>query len=557
MTFRGAALSTGDISQIQQLIDDEPGLSRQEIARECCKRFGWQQPGGAFAIRACRALLLRLHRTGRIDLPEPVRRRARPGVGLANRSVEFVFGPRPGWQARVRPGALLVVRPIVEQERAGWRAHMERFHYLGDRALVGESLRYVALLDEELVALLGWCTATLHNGPRERYLGWDVATKRARLHEVVNNARFLILPWIQQRNLASRILAANLRRLSQDWQAVYGHPVLLAETFVDTSRFHGTCYRASNWLPLGPTKGWSKSGSDYSFNGQPKTVFVYPLQRRAPQRLCAAPMAATPSSEGMMMKLDVDKLAIEGKGGLFEVLARVTDQRKARGIRHHLQSILAMAICATLGGARNIASIADWAADQSKKTLIVLGCRRGKAPSERTFRRVLKSVDVREIDDKTGSWVARQLVLWRQALAIDGKTVRGSRDGDHKAVHLLSAVVHGEGLVVAQTRVPGKTNEIKCVEPLFENLDIAGTVVTADALLTQQDIARHLVKEKKADYVFVAKDNQPTLRQDIEALGLESFPPSVHHGGQGPRPDRDAPDLDEHRAQRLPGLPPR
>jgi len=131
---------------------------------------------------------------------------------------------------------------------------------------------------------------------------------------VVNNGRYLILPWVQQPNLASRVLGTNLRRLSNDWQAVYGHPVLLAETFVDQARFRGTCYLASNWVCVGQTKGWSRHGAQYNEHGQPKAVFVYPLQRNALRRL-RAPLAAPDTTGGdKTMTLDVDKLPLDGEG---------------------------------------------------------------------------------------------------------------------------------------------------------------------------------------------------------------------------------------------------
>ena len=429
----------------------------------------------------------------------------------------------------MRADATLLVRPISADEQLGWRAHIQRFHYLGDAALVGESLRYAAYLDGELVALLSWSAATLHNRPRDRYLSWDEATKRANLHWVVNNARFLILPWIRQPHLASRVLGRTLRRLSRDWEQAYGHPVVLAETFVDTSRFRGTCYRASNWLYVGETKGWSKSGGTYRFNGLPKSVWLYPLRHDFKEQLCNRAGVRT-TEEGLMV-LEVEKLPLHGQGGLFEVLCGVPEPRKARGLRHKIQSVLAAAVCATLAGARSITAIAEWAAEQSVDTLKLFGSKRGKPPSERTFRRVLHVVDVGEIDRRTGQWMAQQRQLMAgKGLAIDGKTVRGSRNAGGKALHLLSAITHGDGTVVAQVAVDSKTNEITQVEPLFKDLDIKGAVVTADALLTQKEIARHLVEDKGADYVFTVKDNQPTLRQDIEALNLDAFPPSAHDG---------------------------
>jgi hypothetical protein len=195
-----------------------------------------------------------------------------------------VLGPIP-CLPECQPTGPLVVRPIAKEERLGFRLHMRKYHYLGYQRPVGESLCYAALLGTEVVALLEWGAAVLHNSPRDEYVGWDAATRTRRLPWVVNNRRFLVLPGITQPNLASRVLAANLRRLSEDWVAAYCHPVLLAETFVDASRFKGTCYRASNWLYLGETRGFSRTRAGFTHNGQPKSVFVYPLCRHALSRL--------------------------------------------------------------------------------------------------------------------------------------------------------------------------------------------------------------------------------------------------------------------------------
>ena len=530
MVFRGSVLESADFAKIQRLIDSRPGQSRQEIARHACRVFRWRRANGVWATRAARQLLVRLDGAGLIRLPPARRPQGRPhphalemAAGLVGPASVATEAASPG-----RAGATLLVRPIRAEEQRGWRAHMQRFHYLGDAVLVGESLRYAAYLDGELVALLSWGAAALHNRPRDRYLGWDEATKRTRLHLVVNNARFLILPWIRQPHLASRVLGRTLRRLSRDWEHAYGHPVVLAETFVDPSRFRGTCYRASNWLSVGETKGWSKRGRTYRFHGQPKAVWLYPLRPDCTEQLCnRAPVR--PREEGLMV-LDVEKLPLDGHGGLFDVLCGVPDPRKARGLRHKIQSVLAAAVCATLAGARSMTAIAEWAAEQSGETLTRLGSTRGTPPSERTFRRVLHLVDVGEVDRRTGQWMAQQQLVAGKGLAMDGKTVRGSRNADGHALHLLSAITHGGGTVVAQVPVDSTTNEITQVEPLFKDRDITGAVVTADALLTQKEIARHVVQDKGADYVFTVKDNQPTLRQDIETLQLDAFPPSGHDG---------------------------
>jgi hypothetical protein len=165
---------------------------------------------------------------------------------------------------------------------------VSRYHYLGYERPIGESICYAAFLGNELVALLVWGAAVLHNGPRDRLIGWDAELRARNLLGVANNRRFVILPWIRQPHLATRVLGANLRRLRRDWMALYRHPIWLAETFVDTSRFKGTCYRASNWQHLGQTLGFSRTREGgFAANHCPKAVFIYPLHRRAMEHLRA------------------------------------------------------------------------------------------------------------------------------------------------------------------------------------------------------------------------------------------------------------------------------
>lgn len=511
-------MSERQLARVRVIVEGCVGATRQALARELCRAFRWRRPNGAWAVRSARDVLVRLEEAGLIRLPAPRRSQGRPHSSQVEAAASALCPPLlPEPSGPQGAGGTLVVRPIRFDEVLSFRAHLERFHYLGDGALVGESLRYVAHLDGELVALLSWGAASFRNGPRERYVGWDEATRKANLYLVVNNTRFLILPSGQRPHLASRVLGANLRRLSRDWQALYGHPVVLAETFVDPSRFRGTCYRASNWVSVGDTTGWSKSGRAYRFHGQTKSVWLYPLERNWKEHLHAVGGAAT-GKEGFM-SIDVERLPLDGEGGLFDLLRAVPDSRKRRGVRHKVESLLATALCAVLAGARSFTAMGEWAAEQSRETLLRLGCGRGKAPSERTYRRLFDRIDVEDLDRRTGQWIAQQQRLLRgSGLAMDGKTVRGSGEGGKPALHLLSAIVHGSGTVVAQVGVESKTNEITRVEPLLAGLSIEGVVVTGDALLTQREIARHLVEDKHADYVFAAKDNQPTLRKDIEDL---------------------------------------
>jgi hypothetical protein len=317
----------------------------------------------------------------------------------------------------------------------------------------------------------------------------------------------------------------NLRRLSRDFQEVYGHPVYLAESFVDVSRYRGSCYRAANWRYVGLTSGWSKSNTSYYRNDQPKAVYLYPLRKDAKEILTGDFIAydfGCVQREGIVKQL-ID-FPVEG---LMEEIRKARDPRKARGIRHAVGVVLGIAVCAVLCGARSYRAIGDWAKALREQDLRRFGSRRGTPPSEPTIRRMLQAIDAEEFDERIGRWLLRQQVLAGKGVAIDGKTLRGSRDGEQAAVHLLSAVIHKEGIVVAQQRVDKKTNEITQVQPLFDEMNLEGAVVTADALLTQKDIAEYLVKQKDADYVFTVKGNQPTLRDDIRDLELKKKLPTT------------------------------
>lgn len=424
----------------------------------------------------------------------------------------------------------MIVRPVRCEERARWRALMNAHHYLGFRPIVGQSLWYVAMVEDQWVALLAWGAAALKCGPRDAWIGWTPWLKFRRLHLIANNVRFLVLPQCHRPNLASQILARNLQRLSEDWERYYGHPILLVETFVDAARFRGTCYLAAGWQVLGTTRGFGKHGPGYVAHGQPKLVFVRPLHRQAPQSLTAPFLPPFHSSrkENLFM-LDINRLPLEGEGGLIEMLRTLVDPRKARGIRHPLVTVVAIAVCAALSGARSFNAVAEWAKDLTRETLRRLGSQRWTPPSEPTIRRVLQKLDAERLDAEIGRWLLQQSDVPRPGLSVDGKTLRGAHDAGQAAPHLLCAILHQEGIVVAQRAVREKTNEIPELPHLLAPLPIAGAVVTADAMHAQKETARYVVEQKKADYLFTVKENQPTLRQDIADLHLEAFPPSPHH----------------------------
>ena len=287
LRYRNRDIDEHAIAEVREVVTRTCGLPRAEIALAVCREWGWRKVGGGWAEYACADLLRKLERRGDIELPAP--RRAHPG------QVERVKYPLlpddlialPWWPVRGEEVDLadLVVRPVEQNEREGWRRYMDRYHYLGYRVMVGEHLMYTAFLYGELVALLGWASAALHVPARDRYIGWDEETKRRRLHRVANNVRFLIPPWVTVHNLASKVLGATLRRLTSDWLEAWGHPLDLAETFVDPRRFRGTCYRAANWQYLGRTAGRAKRGDQFPRHGIPKDVYVFELHRHARQRL--------------------------------------------------------------------------------------------------------------------------------------------------------------------------------------------------------------------------------------------------------------------------------
>ena len=208
-----------------------------------------------------------------------------------------------------------------------------------------------------------------------------------------------------------------------------------------------------------------------------------------------------------------------------------TDPRRKAGKRHPLETVLSIAVCAVLCGCKGYRAIGAWSQSLSREELVRFGSTRDTPPSEPTIRRLIQRIDADKFDREIGDWLLEQKLfelcdgLKGQGIAIDGKTLRGSHNGSQKGIHLLSALIHKEGVVFAQEKVDEKTNEIKHVKPLFENVDIEGSVVTADALHTQKEIATYVVEEKKADYLFTVKDNQPTLLKDIlDNLDLKKTP---------------------------------
>ena len=417
------------------------------------------------------------------------------------------------------------VRPICRNERYLWDKLMRRYHYLGFHSLVGESIRYVATFQGHWLALIGWAAAALKCKVRDQWIGWHSWLQWQRLPLVANNARFLILPTIRIPNLASRVLALNLKRLSRDWQAAYDHPIWLAETFVDPRYFKGICYKAAGWIFLGYTHGFAKCSHHYRHHHQPKMVLVRPIHPLAQEKLSNPHLEIKLNQEVKYMRLST-----KHAGELIKRLRAIQDPRMPRRIRSNKDSVLAISICALMSNARSFKAIAQWAQRCSQNMLKRLGCRynektkRYEPPSEPTIRRFLQTVNTQSVDQALCGWL--HSLSGNGPIAVDGKSLRGARQKNGRPVHLLSAFLHQQGMVVAQRQVESTTNEITALPSLLDPLDLEDRLITLDALHTHASTARYLVEKKHADYLFIVKDNQSTLKKDIEDLGLLDFPPS-------------------------------
>jgi hypothetical protein len=297
ITFSGRTFSVEELGLIQTLTRDCAGLPRTELAYTLCELLDWRRPTGKLKNHEGRLLLEALERKGFVALPPLWAAQAHRGPRTPPRSAQ-------GAPASALVGALRAVAPLrlelVPPGRTGpsrlWRELIGRYHYLGERVPVGATLRYFvrsARAPEQLLACLGWSSAAWRIAVRDRWIGWSETQRRQALPYVVNNSRFLILPWVHVPDLASHLLARCARQLPVDWETRYGVRPLLLETLVDPARFRGTCYRAANWLCLGPTVGRGRMDRANVLTGAaPKLLYVYPLGRAVQQRLCTAPAPA-------------------------------------------------------------------------------------------------------------------------------------------------------------------------------------------------------------------------------------------------------------------------
>jgi len=277
ITIRKRTITEADLPPIQATINRHWDRGRKHISKVLCEEWKWRQPNGCLKDMACRELLLTLQRKGLITLPP---RLISAHNDKRNRSipvVEIDQSPLQGRISHLPPVTLESVRKTTLEPL--FNSLIQQHHYLGYRQIVGNHLKYIAFIGDQPVACVGWGSAAWSVKSRDSFIGWDKDSKEKNLHFVVNNTRFLILPWVSVKYLASRILALNARRLCDDWLKVYNHPLYLLETFVEKNRFQGTCYKAANWIHVGETKGTAKRGHDHVLHGTIKDVYLYPLRR--------------------------------------------------------------------------------------------------------------------------------------------------------------------------------------------------------------------------------------------------------------------------------------
>ena len=285
LRYRGRSVTRADVAFIRTLIEAHPRASRRALSQELCRAWNWVQANGALRDMVCRGLMLALHREGHIELP-PVRRT--PPNPLATHA-----RPKPvaiddtALRGRLRDLGPLVLRQVRRSdEEALFNSLLETHHYLGYTQPVGEHLKFLVVAQDRPIACFSWSSAPRHLGPRDRFIGWSAEARRQNIRFVAYNSRFLILPWVEVRFLASHLLSRMTRALSAEWEQVYDHPIHYVETFVDPGRFRGTCYRAAGWHRLGQTTGRGKDAPTRTPNRSKKDVLGLPLSRRF--RACLA-----------------------------------------------------------------------------------------------------------------------------------------------------------------------------------------------------------------------------------------------------------------------------
>jgi hypothetical protein len=273
-----------DIQTIHDLMAQDPKLQRSALSRKLCQLWGWIKPNGELKDMTCRVALLRMQADGLITLP-PSR------IGVIRKRAHFAPTAASDAQNPIKQ-PVHEIGSITLQVVSGttasrlWNEYVARYHYLGYTPMSGSQIRYNVFAGEQLVACISFCACAWKLKDRERFIGWSEDQRQRNLQLVINNARFLVLPWIECKGLASKILSLAARQIQHDWQRRYGFSPVLLETFVEYERHKGTCYKAANWINVGRTAGRGKKSTSHKILIPAKDIWLYPLRKNFSTLLC-------------------------------------------------------------------------------------------------------------------------------------------------------------------------------------------------------------------------------------------------------------------------------
>ncbi len=425
----------------------------------------------------------------------------------------------------------LSARAVQPDEVERFDQLMAEHHYLKSGRLVGEHLRYVADYRGQWLALAAWSAPALHLKARDSFIGWTEEQRRRRLPLLVNNSRLLVLPPCQCPNLISRFMKLMLARLSADWEHNWGHPLALAETFVDPHLYQGTAYKASGWHRLGPTAGWKRSAEDfYQKHDRPKQIWVRELVPNACRTLCAQPLLAAWKRVEEKAPPRCTARVAQMRSLVEHLRAEVPEFRSKEALAYPLAGFLALIALAMFSGVRRgPQDLAEYAASLSQGQLRALGFRtkrgtpRIRCPGESTFKRLLPQIDAVALEGALLRWQQQVLGPSQDKLVIvDGKTLR------HAHVELVSAV-DGNGRWLGTVAVKEGSNEIPAARELLGKVPVENKTTLADAIHTQIETAQQILFEGGGDYALTVKENQKELVQTLATLLSRSgFSPSTH-----------------------------
>jgi hypothetical protein len=277
----GQQFSDKVLQQIQNLINRDDSMTRAELARQVCDLVGWYRANGQRKDMSCRVALLKLHRQGLLSLPPATK------VISRNKAIDHSLSlPELAITKSVEQIEGLSLVLVTRHGSPLWKIMIQRYHYLGYTPLVGAQLRYVIDSDQGYLGAIGFSASAWKVAPRDQFIGWSGNARQGNLPYVICNSRFLILPWVHSKNLASKILSLSAKRVVADWYHVYGYRPVLLETYVEQQRFLGTCYRAANWIKVGKTQGRGKLDRYHERSVPVKDIYLYPLRPDFRELLC-------------------------------------------------------------------------------------------------------------------------------------------------------------------------------------------------------------------------------------------------------------------------------